>query len=415
MLYAHSLLRASRSTLLVGAALAGTFSSVSQAEWTKAFSLRIEEGYDSNVYLQDETSLGNQDSFITVIQPKVDLGWLSTPLNFNLTYAPKVSIFGSERTENNVAHALGLNFKGHITDSLSYEFLNSLNYINGSRTALTYRGEGGAPAFGAYTVRDRREAAWMKQSAKLTWNLGPVFLRPVYDGYMHDFKTIQKQEPGYQNYVDRFQFNGGLDVGYKILKETYFVTGYRYGIMKQDRIFDSPLKYNNTFHRALFGLEGKPLSWIKICALAGPSFHHFNDSVPEAFGRNHIRVYADATVTLTPTASDSFILATTRFEGLSHGGKGSYQDIVYRAGYVRKLTEALDLKADFKLYRGEWEATANRKDNIYTPSLGLVYKVNKYLTCDCLYSYEWSQSDVPNSGGREYNHHLASIGATVSF
>jgi len=413
MSYSKYLLKTTHALFLAAVTLGASGSA--QAEWTHAFSLRTEEGYDSNVYLQNFGPTAKQDSFITVIQPKVDLGYLSKPFNLNLTYAPKVSIYGSERTENNVAHAMGINFKGNITDSLSYEVLNSLNYVNGSRTAPTFVGPGGAPAIGGFSIRDRRESAWMKQSAKLTWTIGSFFVRPVYNGYIHDFKTIQKEEPGYANYVDRKQFNGGVDLGFKVLKETWFVTGYRYGIQEQDRLFDNPIKYNNTFQRALFGLEGQPVSWLKICATAGPSFHHFNDSVPEAFGRNHTRVYADATVTLTPTSNDSLILATTRFEQMSSGGRGAYQDIVYRAGYVRKLTSALDLKADFRLYRGEFEAPANRKDNIYTPSLGLSWKVNPHLSCDCQYSYEWAESDVEDTWGREYNHHLVSVGANLSF
>ena len=82
---------------------------------------------------------------------------------------------------------------------------------------------------------------------------------------------------------------------------------------------------------------------------------------------------------------------------------------------MRKLTDSLDLKADFRLYRGECEAPADRKDNIYTPSLGLVWKVNKHLSCDCQYSYEWAESDVQDTVGREYSHNLVSIGATLSF
>ena len=415
MPYSIFLLRARRSLWLSGALCLALFSPLAHGEWTKALSLRVEEGYDSNVYLQKVTPQANQDSFITVIQPTIDLGWVTKPFNLNISYSPKASIFGSEHEENNIAHALGINIKGNITDSISYEFLNSLNYVNGSRTAPTFTGPGGPPALGGYQIRDRRESAWMKQSAKVTWTHGWFFLRPVYNGYVHDFKTVQKEIPGYSNYVDRNQFNGGLDLGLKMLKDTWFVTGYRYGSMEQNRLFSSPVQYNNTFHRILFGMEGQPAKWIKLCTTAGPSFHHFDASVPECFGRNHTRVYADATVTLLPTSLDSFVLSTTRFEQLSFYGRGAYQDIIYRAGYVRKLSDTVDFKADFRIYRGEFEAPANRKDNIYTPSIGVNWKVNSHLSCNCQYSYEWAESDVPDTIGREYGHNLASIGANLSF
>ena len=37
----------------------------------------------------------------------------------------------------------------------------------------------------------------------------------------------------YENYVDRQDVNGGLDVGYEAVKDTYLVAGYRYG--RQDQ------------------------------------------------------------------------------------------------------------------------------------------------------------------------------------
>ncbi len=382
-----------------------------RADWVRAFSLRVEEGYDSSVFLQDETALGDRSSFITTIQPGVDLGWRSQPLNVDVTYQPRIAIYTDESSETNVANLMGVNFKGAL-GSVAYEFTNALCYVNGSRTTPIYTGPGGIPAIAAYQLRDRREQFWMKQNACITISLGSFFLRPVYCGALNDFKTAQREIPGYVNYVDRNNFNGGLDIGAKIMADTWIVAGYRAGAMSQDRLFDNSIQYNNTYQRALIGIEGSPARWLKLNAMAGPSFHHFTADVPEIFGRDETRVFADATVTLLPTARDTVQLIVSRFEQLSSCGRGAYEDIVYRASYTRKLTDALEAKADFRIYRAEFERPGLRDDTIYTPAVQLTWHQNAHLTWTAQYSYEWAESDIPDTSGREYHHHLASFGAT---
>jgi hypothetical protein len=298
---------------------------------------------------------------------------------------------------------------------VTYEFTNAFNYIQGTSETPTYTGEGGLPAIAAYQVRDRHEAFWMKQSARLTWTIGKFFLRPVYSGYYHDFRTDLLPIPGHANYVDRDQFFGGVDAGFEFMPQTWLVAGYRYGGMNQQEVFGDPVEYSNTFHRALLGIEGRPVKWLKVTALAGPSFHRFDASVPPEFGRNHTRVFADATVSVMPTAKDTIDLTLTRFEFLSSCGRGAYEDIICRVGYTRQLTGSLKAKADFRLYRAEFEAPALREDNIYSPSVQLSWKVNAHLTCGAQYTYEWAESDIPMTSGREYRHHLGAISADWAF
>ena len=56
-----------------------------------------------------------------------------------------------------------------------------------------------------------------------------------------------------------------------------------------------------------------------------------------------------------------------------------------------------------------------REDNIYSPTVQLSWKVNSHLTCGAQYTYEWAESDIPDTWGREYHHHLASVSADWTF
>jgi hypothetical protein len=116
-----------------------------------------------------------------------------------------------------------------------------------------------------------------------------------------------------------------------------------------------------------------------------------------------------------PTAKDTIDLTLTRFEFPSSCGRGAYQDIIYRAAYTRQLTDSLKAKADFRLYRAEFEAPALREDNIYSPSVQLSWKASRQLTLGAQYTFEWAESGVPDTSGREYHHHLASLSADWAF
>ncbi len=109
----------------------------------------------------------------------------------------------------------------------------------------------------------------------------------------------------YENYVDRQDVSGGLDVGYDLGKKNYLVLGYRYGRQDQYTLpgaggttTSSP--YGNTYHRILFGFEGSPLSWLKVAVLGGPDIRCWDNSTPAGFDRNGIRYYWDVSATATP-------------------------------------------------------------------------------------------------------------------
>lgn len=376
--------------------------------------MRVEEAYDSNVFLQDSTDLGNRDSMVTVLQPSLEIGWKSAPLNVDFGYQPRISLYQSESGENNQAHAFTLNCAGGH-GALAFDLTNAFTVVNGPDKPPLYTGQGGLPAIAGFAVRDRRDALWLKQGAKVTWKGENTFVRAVYSGYIHDFRAQQRDISGYCNYVDRQNFNGGLDAGYRVWPNTWAVAGYRCGEELQDDLFERPLNYSNRYQRLLLGVEGQPAKWIKLSVLAGPSFHEFTEQLPEGFGRDHTKLYIDGTLSLMPTAHDSFQLTLSRFEQMASGGCAAYEDIVYKVGYNRVLSRGLDLKAEFKVYRGEFEPSAVRDDTIYTPAIGLNWKLKHGFILGANYAYEWAESDVPETPAREYHRHYVALSFSGSF
>jgi hypothetical protein len=120
-------------------------------------------------------------------------------------YAAEASFDHSESTEDFVMHRGNADFgwKGTTT---SVDVGGSLVLIGGSSLGPTWSGAEGAPAAGGSPVRDWRDALAYRSSVQLKQSWGAWFARPAFTFYDHDFQTIHKSTPGYQNYVDRSEF-----------------------------------------------------------------------------------------------------------------------------------------------------------------------------------------------------------------
>ena len=89
---------------------------------------------------------------------------------------------------------------------------------------------------------------------------------------------------GYQNYVDRSDVNGGLDLGYKVVTNVAVTLGYRYGSQFQQQfpttITTDSHYSSSTYQRVLLGVEGKLCSWLDVKLAGGPDFRDYNPNTP---------------------------------------------------------------------------------------------------------------------------------------
>src|SRR5947209_11106569 len=236
-----SLLTASAQPNTTGAP--GASNPPKESAWTPTASVSLREAYDGNIYMQRVTPLANHDSFVTLVTPNVAAQWKPIPaFSISAGYSPEIAFYHSASSEDYVAHRGTLNLGGKIQDT-TWELLNGLTWIDGNHHGLTFTGPGGAPALGGVPMRDRRSATIYREGFRLQQTVGDWLFRPVASVYVHDFHTVQSGAAGYQNYADRSDVNGGLDVGYKVLKETYVVLGYRHGSQDQSVVLANPIEY----------------------------------------------------------------------------------------------------------------------------------------------------------------------------
>lgn len=383
--------------------------------WTPAASLSVKEVYDGNVFMQSVTPLANQSSFVTVLTPSVGTQWKPAPaFTLSANYSPEIAFYHAESSEDYVAHRGALNLGGKFKDT-SWELPNTFTWIDGSDQGLIFTGPGGAPALGGVPMRDRRDAFVYRGGFKLQHSIGKWFIRPVASAYVHDFKTEQLATRGYQNYADRNDVNGGLDVGYQVMKETHVVLGYRHGSQDQEIVLAGPLQYDNSYDRVLLGVEGKPAAWLKLAVFLGPDFRSFGPDVPPGFDRHRTKVFLDATATITPGSADTITLTAKRFEQPGYGGNSVYEDVTYEIGWRHSFSDKLSAGVSVRALNWNFEAPVIRNEWWYGVNVSVAYRFSKHVSAEASYAYDQVESRVPDTEGREASRHLASLGVKLTF
>lgn len=383
--------------------------------WTPSASLALKEAFDGNVFMQSVTPLANQSSFVTVVTPSVGAQWKPGPA-FGLTanYTPEIAFYHSEDSEDYVAHRGALNLGGKFKDT-SWELPNSFTWIDGSDQGLVFTGPGGVPALGGVPMRDRRDAFVYRGGFKLQHTIGKWLFRPVASAYVHDFKTEQLATPGYQNYADRNDVNGGLDLGYQVMKDTHIVMGYRHGSQDQEIVLAGPTQYDNTYDRVLVGVEGKPATWLKLGVLLGPDFRSFGPDVPLGFDRQRTKFFLDAMATITPGKADTLTLTAKRFEQPGYGGNSVYEDVTYELGWRHTFSDKFSTSVAVRALQWDFEEPVIRNEWWYGVAVSVAYKFSKHLSAEASYAYDQVESRVPDTEGREASRHLASLGVKLTY
>lgn len=404
-------------------------------DWLLRAEASVKETYDSNVYLQDQdpgtagAMPAKHGSWITAFTPKLTIDYTpQNSLRATATYAPDCVFFHNAHSEDYFAHRSTLALAGKA-ENIVWEQANSFVYTDGNHLGPVFAKPQDVPAIGGIPLRDRRDALLYRGSFKLTWTIGDFFVRPVGAAYIHDFRTTQKliADPAkkliYVNYNDRQDVNGGVDLGYKATEKTSFVLGYRYGrqdqyrgpsILRPGTFADSP--FDSEYHRALAGIEGTPAPWLKLAVLGGPDFRSWSDDAKKVphFDTTEILYWIDASVTLLPTKNDTITLFNRRFEQPAFTSQSVYEDVTYGVTFRHNFNQHWTATAGFQAYLGDWQAPVSREDWIFTPSASVSYTWKK-ITAELSWSYDWVESKVPNTDGREYTRHLATLGIRYSF
>lgn len=408
--------------------------------WLTDLSLGLKESYDSNVYLSGadaapgyDVATKNKASWVTTISPKIGVDFAklldsgSPVKTFAFGYVPDFAIYHDAPSESYSAHRLTTAIKTQ-SDTVAVSFDNTLTYIDGDEDGLIY--PSGSSSFVHSAVRERRKQWQDRSKLSVKADFGPVFIRPTVSLLYYDLGTDFSTATSCSNYIDRYDINGGADVGYNVTKTTALTLGYRYGHQEQAllplAIDASQTSASNNYQRILLGAEGSPMKWLKVEAAVGPEYISYTDRRPYkggvmANGRidsNPTDLYAEVSLTATLSATDTLAFKYKRWDWVSSTGKNAYRDTMYDAVFRHQLTEALQLEVGLRAWQSDYDPSSLRNDWLYTATLGAKYAVTKNLCLELAYSYDRGlndQSGIANPATRQFVRSITSVGATWKY
>lgn len=411
----RQLFATSISLLISGSNLAYGAEPATNAGFDFSAGAGFKETFDSNVNLQSYTPAVEKSSLITTVLPQIGGTWKSAPLHASLSYAPEINFFHSASTEDNVAHKIS-NAVGLEEGPFRLEASNTVVAIDGSDIGPTWTGPGGAPAAGGPAVRDRRDAVIDRSQAQLSYEHDGWIVRPGFTGYLHDFHTQQRSTPGYQNYVDRSQWSGGLDFGHSVGISSKTFVGYFHGWQDQGKLLQFPEEFDNEFDRVLAEFEGSLAPWLKLNFSVGPEFRRFGDRTPLSFGdRDRLNYFVDACASIKASERDNVIVSVKRFQQPGFAGRSIYDDLTVDLNWKHKLTSRVTLGCGGRAYNTDFTLSASRNDWIYSGSSFVNVEIGGGFNLEASYLYEDGESEIANTAGRNYERHAAVIGLKYRF
>lgn len=398
--------------IIVGAATAA-WGAPTPVSWLE-MDTWVRQGWDSNVYWMDCGPLAHRASPFTVLGLTAGL---RIPLSPEARLVPSFGIeqtwFTEEPGETHARLTARLQTQGRSGD-WSWDADLQQARVDGDRDSLVWTQPGGAPADGGYEIRNRRDQATLDHRAQLTWKPGPLWGRAVYRGILHDFQTAERDIPGYQNYVDRSDWQGGLDAGWTAVPGLGLSLGGRAGLQEQSTVLDSPVEYSNTYHRLLAGIQAGPWKGWMLDAEIGPDFRHFGGTLPAGEPRDRTEVAYRAALEWEPTSEDRWILRAQQFLFPSSSGRGMLRDGMWSVEWQHTWPGKVATITRFKVHENDFFPHA-RRDRLYTPSLEVKWPLPDGWTTSCGYEYTWSESEVPAMPAREFTRHRIQASVAWTF
>jgi hypothetical protein len=420
--------------------------SIQKPAWLTDLSVGLKETYDDNVFASgvdpkylpagytvpagSVAALEDQSSWVTTVSPKVGVNFAPLindeevlPI-LSLIYAPDFVIYHDQHSESYDAHRFITAVK--LKDgAFKFALNNTFTYVDGSQFGPDYPGA----LFNAYmnsSVRDRREQIQDCASLSFEYDWHDYFIRPVASLTYYDMMTALLNVTGYQNYVDRYDVNGGLDLGYQLRPDLAVTLGYRMGYQYQELLPFLPYDASSDYNRVLVGIEGKPWRWLDVKIQAGPDFRNYlgnnADSIVPVNDPHPVKYYGEALIMATLTSKDTVTFKYKQWQWVSSIGKVPYYDSSFDLNYHRKLTEKLGFDLGGKAMSSDYTvgnlAACHRNDLDYCVSIGLGYAVNPHVNVNVAYTLELGRNGVDglaNEQTREYERNLVTLGMLVKF
>ena len=426
--------------------------------WMSEATFGVKEGYDDNLLGVSGYGLKPKGSAVTTLSTKI--GFSFVPLlgeqtafkTLSFTYAPDFAIYHDAPQENYDAHKFGQAIKGKTGD-FSFALDNAFLDNDGNSTAPTYainqlsaRNEDDKfRNFYAFAMpRERRSQIQDRATAVLQYDFDKFFVRPTGSLLYYDMKTdfrntaAGKGNVGYQDFPDRYDVNGGADLGYRFAPEIAATLGYRDGSQYQQQfpLADSPTDRHfasSDYQRLLLGVEGK-WNWLNYKVMGGPDFRSYNSLAP-VYDFHPIKYYGEAVISANITDNQSIAFNYKQWEWVASTGLVPYYDSTFGLNYHWNATPQLGLDLGGKILEADFtggnengrqvasQTTSLRDDRQYSVLAGVSYAFTPHFNASLNYSYDLGDNVLGNlpaalaatSQYRGFTHQYVALGVQYKF
>jgi opacity protein-like surface antigen len=423
--------------------------------WLTDLALGAKESYDDNLLGVSGHGLAPKSSWVSTVSPKVGfnfaplLGNQKTLQTLSLIYSPDFNFYHDDPSQSYYAHKIGDTIKGQAGD-FSFSLDNAFLYNDGDHQAPIYAlnqlSGASANQFDQYrnnyahaVARERLAQTQDRATVRLQYDWDKFFVRPVASLLDYNLMTDWHNTgvapwKGYQNYVDRYDVNGGMDLGYKLTPKLAATLGYRYGSQYQQQFptaITSDSHYSSSdYQRVLLGLEGKLWNWLDVKLAGGPDFRNYNSMAP-VNDHNPVKYYGEAVLTATITTNQTVTFNYKQWQWVSSTGKVPYLDSTYALTYHWNASKQLGLDLGGKVLEADYtegnevnptgQNSSLRDDMEYEVSAGVTYAFNSHLSANLAYTYDLGDNtlnNLPASLGpayRGFEHQVVSLGLQYKF
>ena len=324
-------------------------------------------------------------------------------------YSADAAAYARESGENHIRHRALI----RLADGERYRFQTAFTFVQGPREGVEF--DAGRSAWATVLVRERRQQIQNRTQLERTWTYDDWFIRPSAALTAFDLQARKRTDvAGYDNWIDRYDLAGGLDLGHQAVLGGELYGGWRYGRQYQGREGNRPTDRSNRYQRFLVGYKGDVTDQLQFKVETGPTYHRYEDS--ESVGDAVIRHwYLDASGTYR--FSDSTRLTGVASQSKSVASTGLLSNEIRTLGVT--LHHRFDPDWSLRLghsYRTLLYDDRDLKDLLLTSEATLAWKLRPQAVIELSAAHETGRdaSRVRNEA-REFRRFIASIQASYRY
>ncbi|RXK54948.1 hypothetical protein ESB00_03355 [Oleiharenicola lentus] len=398
---------------------------VERPAWLTELSVVGRTGYDTNLFNVDnarpDAPLADRAGWAGSLGVKVAVSvsaLLEAPRDqLQLGYAPTFNWFEGATDENHAQHRFTVTSTGRRS-AWSWAFDSATTYTDGPEDSPRFNTYN---IFGMGLVRDRRTQLQEAGKAWLRYDRARWFVRGTAATLINDYRTALRAptaaEAGRLNWVDRSDFNGGVDLGWKISPAASLLLGGRLGRQHQATTAWLTKSSSNHYTRVLLGFEGRPTRALSGSLLAGPDFRRYAATTQCMSDRTPVAWFYAGNLTATLTATDTLTLTAKQERWLSSTGQSAYDAQTLSLAWQHGFSDAWSLQLSGQWQQGKYPAPIVRNDVLCSGQAQVRWRATKQfaVTLDVALQSGADLLGLPVTAGRDFHRSQLGVGVQRAF